>query len=182
MTDLNLLLALGALVVCILGVRGAYRRIAYSRGDRAFLALVANTSIPTAHAKYLINLARAKRTNVMAEVAAEADAIRKNELAEARRQAAYAVMERAARDEFKRLTIESDLGFEQISEAADAAGAAMVNQYAAPGGPLAEDSPMGVEALSALIKNCNDDLQEVSEGKQYVTQVGRVAAAAMRKP
>ena len=180
MTDAEVLLAIGIFVVSILLIRGAYRRIAFTREERAFLALAANTNIPTAHAMDLINLARAKGTNVMQEVSADADVIRKNELAEARRQAAVAVLERAARDERRRLVFQVDTDLtkiEEINAAADAAGIAMLNRYVERGGPLAEDSPMGVSALQALTDKCNEDLRGIPEGEQYVTQVGQVARA-----
>jgi hypothetical protein len=175
MTDSDLLIALAVLVLSILLIRGAYRRLVYTRAERAFLALAATRSVPTAQAMDYINLARAKGTSVMQEVAAEADVLKMNELAEVRRQAAFAVMERAARDERRRLISEGDLSdIGKINEAADTAGTAMLNQYAERGGPLGDDSPLDVAALKSLIDNCNDDLRGVPDGEQYVTQVGRV--------
>lgn len=117
----------------------------------------------------------------MEEVSAEAAIIDQNDIGAARQQAAIAVMERAARDEFKRLVLKSDVhSFEEMGEIADAAGIAMLNQYTALGAPLGPDSPMGVAALRALIDNCNDDLEGIPENERYVTTVGRVATAAAK--
>lgn len=99
-----------------------------------------------------------------------------------RKAAGIAVMERAARDEYSRLKIEGLWSHEQIAEAADAVGIEMLNQYVEAGAPLADDSPMVTNpaALKALIENCNDDLRGLSEGQDYITQIGRVAKGASR--
>lgn len=181
MTDLEILAAVGVGIILLFVVRATYRRLAFTRAERAFFALAASRGVDRQRAMDFINLARAKGTTAMEEVTAEARLMDDNDLRAARQRAGIAVMERAARDEFKRLMLESDMqSFEAMSEAADAAGTAMLNQYVAPRGPLAPDSPMGVAALGALIDNCNDDIQGVPESERYITSVGRVAAAAAK--
>jgi hypothetical protein len=180
MTNEELLGLAFAAVVAFVMIRAAYRWMAFDRRERAFLSLAAKRGVDRARALEFINLARAKGTTAMEEVSAEARAMEGNELSTARKEAGIAVMERAARDEFRRLTLEGRLKtFEEISDAADAAGIAMINQYVEHGSPLGPDSPMGVAALRALIDNCNDDIRGVPEGQYYVTQLGRVARAGL---
>ena len=124
-----------------------------------------------------INLARANGTAAMAELTKAADALDAGDLQSARQKTAIAVMERAARDEYRRLTL---LGksHTEASEAADATGTEMLNKYVEHGGPLAKDSPMGLAALKALADQCNDDVRGLPEGSYYATQIGRVARAS----
>jgi len=162
--------------VAIVVVRAIYRWVAFDRAERAFLSLAKKNGLDRARAIELVNLARAKGTRAVDELTAAANLLEANELSSARKEAAIAVMERAARDEYRRLTLDGRLKtFEEISEAADAAGAAMLNQYVEPGSPLGPDSPMDVAALRTFIEGCNEDLQGVPEDQQYVTHVGRVA-------
>lgn len=176
MTDFGFLVTAGSIVIAFFLGRSIYRRLSYNRAERAFLDLATSRGLERSRALDFINLARAKGTTAMEEVSAEAALMDQNDIGAARQQAAIAVMERAARDEFKRLMLGSDMqSFEEMSEAADAAGIAMLNQYTALGAPLAPDSPMGVAALRALVDQCNEDLEGVPENERYVTNIGRVA-------
>ena len=168
--------------VAFVVIRVLYRWLAFDRGERAFLSLAATRGMDRARALEFVKLARAKGTTAMAEVSAEASALEDNELSAARKEAGIAIMERAARDEYRRLTLEGRLKtHEEITQAADAAGIAMINQYVERGSPLGPDSPMGVSALRALINNCNDDIHGLPEGQYYVTHVGRVAKAGLSR-
>ena len=181
MTTTDFFIVALLVVAPFLVVRAVYRRLLLNRSERAFLSLAASQGIERARAMDFVNLARAKGTTAMEEATAEAEAMCDNDLRHARQRAGIAVMERAARDEFKRLKQEGDLkSIEEISEAADAAGIAALNQYTEAGGPLADDSPMitNIAALQAFIDNCNDDLDSIPPGEEYVTQVGRVAKKA----
>ncbi len=165
------------LAICYFAIRAVYRRFAFNRSERAFLALAAGRGMDRAQAMEYVNLARAKGTSAMAELTKAADAADTGDLQSARQKTAIAVMERAARDEYRRLTL---LGksHNAASEAADAAGTDMLNRYVEQGGPLAKDSPMGLAALKALADQCNDDVRGLPEGSYYATQIGQVARAA----
>lgn len=177
-------LAILAVVVTVIAIfgRGLYRLFALHRGERAFLTLAKQKGLPRSRAMEFVNLARARGTTAMAEASEEARRLEANEINMLRKAAGIAVMERAARDEFNRLSSEGQLGLEQISEAADAAGIEMLNQYVKAGAPLGDDSLMAKNpaALKALINNCNDDLRGLSEGQYYTTQIGRVANGSSR--
>ena len=109
MTGEQLLGLAFVVVVAFVVIRGIYRLLGFDRGERAFLSLAEKRGMDRAQAMEFINLARAKGTTAMAEVSAEASALEDSELSLARKEAGIAVMERAARDEFKRLSLEGRL-------------------------------------------------------------------------
>jgi len=174
MKDSEFLTITVVLAICYFAIRAVYRRFAFNRSERAFLALATGRGMDRARAMEYVNLARATGTTAMAELTKAADVLDAGDLQSARQQAAIAVMERTARDEYRRLAL---LGKspDEIREAADAAGIEMLNKYVEPGGPLAKDSPMGLAALKALTDQCNEDVKGLPYGTYYETQIGRIA-------
>ena len=166
-----------ALTICYFAIRALHRRFAFNRSERAFLALAAGRGMDRVRAMEYVNLARANSTTAMAELTKAADALDAGDLESTRQRAAIAVMDCAARDEYRQLTL---LGKSpnEAREAADAAGIDMLNNYVERGVPLAKDSPMGLAALRALTDQCNDDVRGLPEGSYYAPQVGRVARAS----